>query len=164
MNHILNFEEVRLDETLFFTTDVSKVRKASEKENQFTYTGENKKHIVFAYNPENKKNIPAAVAEMLEKMVIAMQLSINDVTIINLCASISPAMKDMIQMFQPKIFLLFGAKYKEIQLHIHINPLEIICWNSIYMMECPPLEKLDSNSVVKGQYWELVKEMLSYLQ
>lgn len=163
MNHVLNFEEVRLNETLFFTTDVSKVRKPLEKENQFAHTGANEKHIVFAYKPENNKSISIPVSEMLEKMLVAMELSINDVTVINLSASVSPSMKDIIRMFKPRIFLLFGAKYKELHLHIHINQLQIICWNSIYMMECPALEQLHSNSEVKANYWESVKEMLSYL-
>lgn len=114
--------------------------------------GENKKNIVFLVNNVDHKHLPDNEMEMLSNLVIACELSMSDIALVNYHYNPYPY-SQFNDYFEPKIILLFGISTAAIDLPFTIPFFQIQKFQQQLFLAAPPLADFLDNKNLKKDLW-----------
>lgn len=122
----------------------------------FTYEGENNKYILMVYKIEGSKGLPLAQKTFLEKILGAVQLTFNDIAILNTAAS-APKFAELKGFFAPSSLFLWGVNPAD--LGIKADKYQITLIDKVKVVFVDSLAEVEANPELKKQLWALLKTL-----
>lgn len=129
--------------------------------NQISFLGNNEKKIVIIVNEADGVHISDNNLILLEKLLAACKLNLNDVAIVNM-AKQSIVYNELMKELQPQILLLLGINLTSIQLPLVFPMHKIQAYNNCKMLLSTSIERMQQTTKLevvneKKELWGLLK-------
>lgn len=138
--------------------DTQNEASADGSEHGFDYLGENQQQILFLVNDPENKFVSEKVMEMLSKLLLACNLSMADIVLVNYFFNKSdyPVFS---KQFKPSKVLLFGVSTNELELPFDIPYFQIQRFENELFMTAPPLREFSDNLNLKKELWLALQKL-----
>jgi hypothetical protein len=97
--------------------------------------------------------------ELLTTMLIACQLSLNDVVIINRNNHPGTGYKELLDHFKSRIILLFAIEPLEMGLPVSFPYFQVQKFSNNTFLFSPSLHELDQDKLLKSRLWLCLKRI-----
>jgi hypothetical protein len=153
----LRFDTAILSEMIYLTGDEAKVNISANTPNKFQFIGENKRRVLLLCRTNNGNMLPDSQLQTLEKMIHALQLSMQDVALVVVEDYKHTSFRDINKQFNPSVVLLFGLLPGDLHLHIHTPEYQPVIFQGITFLCSQSLDTL--TDVHKKRLWTSLKEI-----
>jgi hypothetical protein len=121
------------------------------------YMGSFKQQVSIVLADAAQEHIAPADWELLQKLIAAVKLSLDDIAIINVANQ--PAASQLWQLMPARAVLMFGVRSNDIGIPFYRPDFQVQHWNNAYFMGAPPLaafQGLDSPELKarKRELWD----------
>ena len=147
-------------DTLVETENVQKTVPV-ENEKELIYLGSNKKNILICVKYPSVLHVPEEKLSFLVSMLMACNLSLADIAIVNLINFPDQSYKKIIKKFHPGIAFLFGIEPAEFGLPVNFPTFQLQPFNNCSFLYSPSLDELESDKLLKSKLWVCLRKIFS---
>ncbi len=126
--------------------------KSVSKEIKINSLGRNEQHILFLVKDSQNKFLPDDEMDLLSNLVIACQLSLADIALVNV-DSLHFNYQEIMEYFKPKKILMFGITTSELELPFSIPNFQVQQFQNQLYLTSPPLRDYLKNKKLKKELW-----------
>ena len=124
--------------------------------------GKNRRNICLLVSVPGKDVLPAGTRAFLEKMLLACQLGIDDLAIVN--SSLTPvSVPELVTLFSPAKWLIAGLSPASVGIDVPETHFEVIQWQGSQVLFLPALAEVDQETPparqLKRQLWSGLQKL-----
>ncbi|MCS7005512.1 MAG: hypothetical protein NZM38_09320 [Cytophagales bacterium] len=123
------------------------------------FYGTNKKNILIILEMRTPDFLKTLEFTLLDKILQAVHLTLNEVAIINLTENKSLTWEEIIQAFSPKKIILFGVSPFRLKLRTSFSPNKISFFQNITILATYTLTDLGQDRNKKIALWNALKQL-----
>ncbi len=163
----MNFEQFHLPGFLLrdlykeSLVDLNEIQLIPEKTTDINANvlGNNQKRVLILVNYSGELVITDTDLTFLLTVLQACNLSLNDVSIINMSAANEQKYQGLIETYKPAVILLFGVPQSDISLPVHFPDYQVQAFKDIRFLSAPPLNELQQDKTIKMKLWAGLKKI-----
>lgn len=121
--------------------------------------GNNKQQVLILVSYPGQKMISETDLNFLLNILNACKLSLNDVSILNLPNGDELNYTNLIDVFKPRVILLFGVQQAQIKLPVLFPEFQVQAFRDIRFISSPPLGQLQQDETIKRKLWSGLKQI-----
>jgi len=122
--------------------------------------GENKKKILVVVNSDAAVHLPDQELQLLSSMLMACQLSLADVAIVNIHQQ-KAMYKDLVETFNSRIALLFAVEPAAFGLPMSFPFFQIQAFAGCSFLYAPSLQELEHDKMQKSKLWLALRRLFN---
>ncbi len=123
--------------------------------------GNNQKRVLIGVRYPGIPYLPDAQLDFLKQLLMACQLSLNDVAVINIDHYKGISLTQLTDHFTPQVLLLFGIRMQELGDSAAILPYQIQQISEYKATQAPALHDLQNNKEAKRNLWASLKTLFN---
>ena len=127
----------------------------------FSFLGENKKHIAIIVNYDEAIYLPDDELNFLLGILSACKLNMADVALMNCSKNPSLSYKDVTEHFGAEKILLFGVDPAILHLPLQFPHYQVQRYNNQVYLASPALKILADDKAEKMKLWTCLKQVFS---
>ena len=121
--------------------------------------GNNQQQVLILVNYPGQLVITDPDLSFLQTILLACNLSLNDVAIFNMSVAGEVNYQSLIESFKPKVILLFGVQQSGINLPVHFPDYQVQSFKDIRFLSAPTLIELQEEKSIKLKLWAGLKKI-----
>lgn len=121
--------------------------------------GNNEKNILIVVNDPQALHATESDLKLLTDILIACQLSLADVALINMDKNTAANYSTLNQQFKPHKIFLFGVSPASLGFPLHFPEFQLQAYNGQQYLLSPSLASLNQNRDEKIQLWQLLQKI-----
>jgi hypothetical protein len=125
------------------------------------YLGENKKKTLVIVRNANAVHIPDKQLSFLTKLLAACNLTLADVAVLNFQDHNSSDFNKILNVFKPKVVLLFDVEPGEFGLPMIFPQFQIQGYKDTMFVSSPSLDVIEPDKSLKGKLWVCLKKIFN---
>lgn len=128
---------------------------------ELNFFGGNKQHIILLVNTPDIAFITDEQLTFLSGILNACKLTLEDVGLININSYPGIGYKKIVEIFSPRIVMMFGILPDTIQLPFVMPHFQTQSYNSRVYVAAPSLNELENNKDLKRKLWNVLQQIFS---
>lgn len=165
----MGFEDIQLPPIVlqelfkYSLIDLKIEEKGAEKgtNKQFFTLGNNRRHILIIVEGDETLYLPDDQLNFLMGILVACNLSMEDVAILNIKKNKSVTYKSISAELKSEKIFLFGVNPGQIELPMDFPDYQIQQYNNQVYLTAPPLSQFQDNKTEKTKLWICLKQIFS---